>query len=158
MAKAQIAEATPQLKSIHSFDNSSNERQLAQAKEAIYSSVDNISDPILANQMKKGQTESYLSALNNYYNNTSTNKSIYDKEVQQVQDYNNAAERKFANTALSVGFAQKAADEKAAAAKNMANMTSIDNAIKGFTTYAAAGKQEATAINNARAQAEGNVN
>ena len=161
-AKAQLvqakAEADAAKKSISTFDNSANDRQLAQAKSAIYGTVGHYADPNIQRQMKLDQTAAYNKALDNYLTNTSANLGAYNKEVKETTDYNRGVESKFAGQALATGFNKKAADEKLAAAKTTADMTSIDNMVRGLTGVLTAAKNEATQMNNARTLAEGQIN
>lgn len=162
-AKAKLAEAKAKAegakKSISSFDNSANERYLENAKSTIYNtSVPNTTDPNLQRQVKLDQTTAYLNALNNFHTNTSANQSAYNKEVKNINDHNAGVDRVFAGEALSIGFNKKAADEKLAAAKTIADMTSIDNMVRGLTGAATAAKNEAIQANNVRTLAEGQIN
>lgn len=156
-AKAVIASATPHLKSMPVFDNSNNDRQLDSAKKTIYNSVDNITDPIVANQIKKGQTEQYLKSLDNYYNNTSSNVAEYNQKAHQVGEDNRAAEQQFGNTVISTGLNQKIADNKAKMAKTEANMTSAYNAVKGFTSFLSSGLKNAAQMNALQGEAAENA-
>lgn len=161
-AKAQLvaakAEADAAKKSIGTFDNSANERQLAQAKSAIYSNVGQYTDPNMHRQMKRDQTSAYLKALDNFHTNTSANLGAYNKEVKATIDYNRGIENNFSGQALAIGFNQNAADEKLAAAKTTADMTSIDNMVRGLTGAATAARNEAIQANNSRTLTEGQIN